>query len=112
MIEKIHNSLNDGICISSLTLAELEYGIAKSANPEKNADELRRFLSIFDVLEFDGEGAVCYGKIRADLERKGTPIGNMDTLLAAHAISKKFVLVTNNVREFERVDGLIVENWI
>ena len=111
LIERIHNYLNDGICISTLTLAELEYGVAKSAYPEKNADELRRFLSIFDVLEFDGEGAVYYGKVRADNERRGMPIGPIDTLIAAHAISKNLVLVTNNVREFARVDGLKIENW-
>ena len=111
MIEKVRSYLNDGICISALTLAELEYGVAKSAYPEKNADELRRFLSVFDVLEFGGDGAVCYGKIRVDLGRKGTPIGPMDTLIAAHALASGKTLVTNNVREFERVEGLELVNW-
>jgi len=111
MIKKIHDCMHDGICISTLTLAELEYGVAKSAYPQKNADELRRFLSIFDVLEFGGDAAICYGRIRTKLERKGTPISPMDTLIAAHALARNQTLVTNNVREFERVNGLRLENW-
>ena len=112
LIKKIHDCLNDGICISTLTIAELEYGVAKSAFPQKNADELRRFLSIFDILEFDGDAAICYGRIRANLERKGTPISSMDTLIAAHALARGQILVTNNIREFERVEGLRLENWV
>jgi len=109
--EKVHRHMLDGLCISAITLAELEHGIAKSAYPERNADELARFLSIFDVLAFDGEAATAYGKIKADLQRKGTPISPMDTLIAAHARAARLILVTNNMREFERVDGLTLENW-
>ena len=111
MIEKVRSHLSDGMCISVISLAELEYGAAKSAYPAKNADELRRFLSVFDVLPFNAEAAAEYGKISADLRRKGTPIGPLDTLIAAHALASGKTLVTNNVREFERVAGLDLVNW-
>ena len=111
IMEKVHQYMLDGICISAITLAELEHGVAKSAYPERNADKLAQFLSIFDVLSFDGEAATAYGIIQADLQRKGTPIGPMDTLISAHARAEGLTLVTNNLREFERVEGLTLENW-
>ena len=111
VIEKVRRHMSDGICISAITLAELEHGVAKSAYSERNADELARFLPIFDLLPFDSEAATMYGLIRADLQRKGTPISPIDTLIAAHAKATGLTLVTNNIREFERVDGLILENW-
>lgn len=87
-------------------------GIEESAYPEKNALALNQFLSIVDVLPFDDEAASEYGKICAALRRKATLIGVMDMLIAAHAKAKALVIVTNNVREFERIEGLVLENWV
>ncbi|MEX2605503.1 MAG: type II toxin-antitoxin system VapC family toxin [Gracilimonas sp.] len=100
------------IAISSVTLAELQYGISKSSKPQKNQEALELFLLPLDILDFNGKAAVEYGKIRADLERKGTPIGSLDLLIAAHARSLETTLVTNNEKEFRRVEKLNVENWI
>jgi tRNA(fMet)-specific endonuclease VapC len=100
------------VVISSLTLAELKYGIAKSVKKEANRTKLEYFLYQFECLPFDAEATSCYGDVRIQLESKGTPIGPLDTLIAAHALSLDATLVTNNVREFERVDGLAIENWI
>lgn len=114
--EKILNTLkeklNDGICISAITLAELAHGVEKSAARDKNRAALLRFLSILTVLPFDDLAAVEYGAVCADLQRKGTPIGTMDMLIAAHAKTEGLILVTNNTREFERVQGLTLENWV
>jgi tRNA(fMet)-specific endonuclease VapC len=100
------------IGISSITLAELEYGAAKSAQPKKNREALEEFVSPLDIATFDRDAAESYGRIRATLERKGLPIGAMDMLIAAHALSLGANLVTNNEAEFRRVSGLRVENWI
>ncbi len=108
----LHSSMDDGIAISAITLAELIHGIEASAYPEKNALALNQFLSIVDILPFDDEAAAEYGKICAALRRQGTPIGVMDMLIAAHAKAKGLTIVTNNVREFERVEGIVLENWV
>lgn len=100
------------MCISSITLAELEYGVEKSSYPEKNRVALTMFLSGITVLPFDDAAAIEYGRIRADLEKKGTPIGPNDMLIAAHAKSHRLPIITNNTREFDRVDDLKVENWV
>ena len=100
------------VVISSLTLAELKYGIAKSVKKESNRTKLGYFLYQFECLPFDAEATSCYGDIRIQLESKGTPIGSLDTLIAAHALSLAATLVTNNVREFKCVDGLAIENWL
>ena len=97
--------------VSSITVAELQYGVAKSSRPEHNALALAALLAPLDVLPFDDAAAAAYGVVRADLERAGTPIGAMDLLIAAHARVLGRTLVTNNVREFSRVPGLKVENW-
>lgn len=110
-MEKIRRSTADGICISAISLSELEYGVAKSAYPKKNADELKRFLTIFNVLSFDSLASEKYGQIRTYLEKRGLPIGPMDMLIAAHALSQNLTLITNNTREFTRVDGLLLEDW-
>ena len=104
--------MNDGICISAITLAELAHGVEKSAASDKNRAALLRFLSILTVLPFDDLAAAEYGAVCADLQRKGTPIGTMDMLIAAHAKTEGLILVTNNTREFERVQGLTLENWV
>ena len=100
------------IYVSSITIAELEYGVAKSHFPEKNTIALIEFLSIFHILPFDDADAVECGMIKRDLEKKGKIIGPMDLLLAAQARAKQFILVTNNTKEFERVEGLKKENWV
>lgn len=97
--------------ISSITLAELHYGIEKSLFPDKNREALEKFLTPIEIIDFGFEASNEYGKIRAELERKGTPIGPLDMLIAAHAKSLNVILVTNNEREFERVTNLKIENW-
>lgn len=99
------------IGISSITLSELHYGVAKSAHREKNAKALDEFIIPLEVVSFDEEAAHIYGDIRAVLERAGTPIGSMDMLIAAHAISLGIPLVTNNTREFERITALNIIDW-
>jgi tRNA(fMet)-specific endonuclease VapC len=100
------------IGISSITVAELDYGASKSRHATKNRIALDQFISPLDVAAFDREAAAAYGRLRAALEQKGTPIGSMDLLIAAHALSLGVKLVTNNTREFRRVPGLRVENWV
>ena len=104
-------NMQKGLCISAVTLAELEHGAAKSDFPEKNRLALAKFLTIIEVLPFDGRAAGEYGRICAFLQKKGTPIGTMDMLTAGHASAADCVLVTNNEREFVRVPGLRIENW-
>ena len=103
-------SLGD-VAISSITLAELYYGIMKSSNPKKNQEALDKFLIPLEILEFDYNATIEYGKIRADLEKKGTPIGPLDTLIASHVKSLNLTLVTNNEKEFARIPDLKIENW-
>lgn len=99
------------VLLSSVTLAELRFGVAKSARGEVNRQRLERFLVRFEAADFTSEDASAYGPIRARLETRGTPIGPLDTLIAAQAVRLGAVLVTNNVREFGRVEGLAVETW-
>lgn len=99
------------LCISSITLAELEFGACKSSNPPKNKLALKIFLAGIKILPFDEKAAAEYGDIRATLEKRGTPIGANDLLIAAHARALQLTLITNNLKEFERVENLKVENW-
>jgi tRNA(fMet)-specific endonuclease VapC len=99
------------IGLSCITVAELEYGVAKSNYVEQNNIVLKNFLLPLKILPFDEQAAATYGKIRQYLEAKGTPIGPLDLMIAAHAKANKLTLVTNNVKEFSRVPGLLVENW-
>lgn len=99
------------ICVSVVTYAELMHGVEKSMAIEKNRIALSLFLSPITVLDFHALAAEEYGKIRAELERQGRPIGTMDMLIAGHAKSEGLVLVTNNTKEFCRVEGLMVEDW-
>ena len=99
------------MCISSVTYGELMHGVEKSMAPEKNRLAISLFLSPIAVLDFSAKAAEEYGKIRAELERKGMPIGPMDLLIAAHAKAEGLTLVTNNTREFCRVENLPVEDW-
>jgi tRNA(fMet)-specific endonuclease VapC len=99
------------IGISSITVGELWYGVAKSQHRRTNAQALQQFLLPLVVTTFDEGAAEVYGEIRAALEKEGRPIGAMDMLIAAHALSAGVVLVTNNEQEFARVPGLLIENW-
>lgn len=112
VIERFRTLKPSDVCISSVTFAELEYGVAKSVMPERNMDALAMFVSPLEIVPFDSQAAAVYGKISAELERAGRVIGAMDMLIAAHAISLNIPLVTNNTKEFERVGGLYAENWV
>jgi len=100
------------IGISSITLSELRYGVAKSTHQEKNTKALDEFITPLEVVSFDEDAAHIYGDIRAALEKAGTPIGSMDMLIAAHAVSLGIPLVTNNTREFVRIPILNIIDWI
>jgi tRNA(fMet)-specific endonuclease VapC len=99
------------IGISSITLAELQYGVAKSRYVQRNQQALSEFMVPFEIAGFDERAAEHYGSIRADLEKKGKAIGSMDMLIGAHALSLGVTLVTNNVKEFRQIKDLIVANW-
>jgi tRNA(fMet)-specific endonuclease VapC len=99
------------IAISSIVLAELQHGIFKGNRQSEDREVMIDFCSPLEILPFDELAASTYGRIRSSLERAGTPIGPLDTLIAAHAMSHDCTLVTNNENEFRRVDGLPVENW-
>jgi tRNA(fMet)-specific endonuclease VapC len=99
------------VAISSITGAELVFGAAKSGSP-RNQQALDKFLAPLDVLPFDEAAMRRYGALRSELERRGTPIGALDMLIAAHALALRTTLVSNNLREFRRVTGLSVENWL
>ena len=99
------------LAISSVSVAELAYGAEKSERPTENRRAVEEFLALLDVLDFDGAAASHSGQIRASLAAAGTPIGGYDVLIAGHARSRGLVVVTNNTREFERVSGLLVEDW-
>lgn len=101
----------EDLCVSSVTLSELEYGAAKSANPGKNRLALAEFMTPLSVMPYDDAVAPVYGRVRADLERAGTPIGPLDTMIAAHALALGMTVVTDNEQEFSRVVGLKVQNW-
>ncbi|MCE9554422.1 MAG: type II toxin-antitoxin system VapC family toxin [Planctomycetes bacterium] len=98
--------------ISSITLAELRYGVEQSAQPAQNLVALTKVVAPLVVAYFDARAAEEYGRVRSDLERRGQTIGPLDTLIAAHALSLGSILVTNNEREFRRVKGLRVKNWL
>lgn len=100
------------IGVSTITVSELQYGVAKSRHPEQNQRRLDEFLAPFPLVPYDERAAAVYGVIRSQLEKRGLPIGPLDLLIAAQAISRGLVLVTNNSREFEGVKALHLENWV
>ncbi len=112
LLKRLSDMDPSDVCISSLTYAELVHGVEKSKEVERNRFALALMLANFEILDFDVNAANDYGKIRADLESKGEPIGPFDMLIAAHALSRDCVLVTNNTREFQRVAGLKVVDWM
>ena len=111
ILERLKNALPSGVGISSVTLAELEYGVRKSIQVERNELALLQFCALPEIFPFDDAAARQYGIVRADLEKKGKLIGGMDMLITAHALSLDLTLVTNNTREFQRVAGIRLENW-
>ena len=112
ILERFRTLSPSDIVISSVTLAELEYGVAKSSSPLQNRTALNGFLAPLEIVSLDDRAASLYGEIRSYLERQGKVIGAMDLLIAAHARSLALILVTNNVREFKRIPELQVENWV
>jgi tRNA(fMet)-specific endonuclease VapC len=106
------NSLAEQLCISSITLGELHYGAEKSARRVDNLTAIEHFVARLDVLPFEAKAAAHYGQVRAELERAGTPCGPHDMQIGGHARSEGLIVVTNNLREFNRMPGLRVENWV
>lgn len=102
---------NERPLISSVVLSELQYGVRKSRWRKANQTLLDEFMLDFDVSDYDASAAVFYGELRTDLEKRGKPIGPMDMMIAAHALSLEATLVTHNTREFAQVKGLRLENW-
>lgn len=111
VFQKLQEVDPEDVCVSSITYAELVHGVEKSAAIEKNRLALSMLFANIEILNFDVDAANCYGKIRADLEKKGTPIGPLDMMIAGHTMSKGYIVVTNNVKEFSRVPNLKIENW-
>jgi tRNA(fMet)-specific endonuclease VapC len=111
ILRRIEGKAYGEVVISSITFAELMYGVAKSRFQKQNQRAAHVFFAHFPILPFDEAAAEAYGPLRAKLESQGKPIGPLDTLIAAHALSIEAAVVTNNVREFSRVVGLSVENW-
>jgi tRNA(fMet)-specific endonuclease VapC len=106
------NSLADQLCISAVTLAEMIYGVEKSTRPVENLAVVEQFAARLELLPFAERAAAHYGQLRAELERHGTPIGGYDMMIGGHARSEGLILVTNNRREFQRIKGLRIENWV
>lgn len=111
VIKKFLSHDPEELCISAITYAELMHGVEKSMAVEKNRIAMSLFLSPITILQFDERAAEEYGRIKAELEKKGTPIDPMDTLIASHTKSRGLIIVTNNTREFNRVAGLTIEDW-
>ena len=111
VISRLKIKKQEDINISSITIAELEFGVENSKFPDRNRMALLEFLSIFTVLPFDDKDAQEYGRLKLYLKKQGNMIGPMDLLIASQAISKGMVLVTNNVKEFQRIPDLEIENW-
>ncbi len=111
VFQKLQEVEPEDVCVSSVTYAELVHGVEKSVAVEKNRLALSILLANIEILDFDVDAADCYGKIRANLEKKGTPIGPLDMMIAGHAQSLGYTVVTNNVKEFSRVMDLKIENW-
>ena len=112
VIEKFKQFEMGDIGVSSITVAELQYGVEKSGNPKMNQRRLEDFLAPFDIIAFGQDAASAYGDVRFQLEKRGQPIGPLDVMIAAHAISEGMILVTNYEKEFTRISSLTVENWI
>lgn len=111
VLARFHAHRLGDIGVSSVVAAELAFGVAKSGSA-RNREALQMFLAPLAILPFDEAAVWVYGDLRADLQRRGTPIGSLDTMIAAHALSQQALLVTNNTREFAQVPGLQLDNWV
>jgi tRNA(fMet)-specific endonuclease VapC len=112
VINKFSQFAPGDIAISSITVSELEFGVTNSLRKEENTIRLDEFLVPFEILSYDQVAAKTYGVIRTQLEKAGRPLGPLDMLIAAHALSRNLALVTNNEKEFKKVKGLKVESWV
>ena len=114
VLKKMQAAGKDALCLNAIVAAELAYGVSKSEaiHQANNKKRLERFLASFEVLDWPSEALWTYGKIRRDLVAAGTVIGELDLLIGAHALHAGLTVVTNNTREFERIEGLRVENWV
>jgi len=110
-IRKLFNLHSEQLCISTVTLGELVFGAEHSQQVERNLADIKAMIARLEVLPFDNKAAYHFGQIRAELYRIGKPIGPYDMMIAGHARQSGLILVTNNVKEFSRVPGLILENW-
>lgn len=111
VLENLKNRIHSGIYISSITVAELQFGVYNSAFVEKNKISLLQFLVLFHILNFDDNDAEQFGKIRSELKKRGEIIGSYDMLIASQALSKNLIFVTNNTGEFSRIKNLKTEDW-
>ncbi len=111
MLNNIYKFTFSDICISSITLAELEYGIEKSIHKEQNRLALLYFLTLIEVVPYTEKAASCYGKIRSELEKNGNLLGSLDMLVASHAMALSYTLITNNIKELSTVNDLKLDNW-
>ena len=114
VLQRMQGAKQDGLCVSAIVAAELAFGVARSVpeHREKNQASLKRFLGVIAIDAWPSEALWVYGPMRRLLKQAGTSIGELDLLIAAHAKAKDLTLVTNNTREFERIDGLKLENWV
>ena len=112
VIERFKKIEISQVGISSITLSELLYGVSKSSKPEQNQLALTQFIAPLEILAYDDEASQYYGYLRAFLEKLGSPIGSLDLLIAAHALSRDCILVTNNEKEFNRIPNLQIDNWV
>ena len=104
--------MRSGVAVSSITVAELQYGVERSGNPVREREAVENLLAAVAILDFDSKAAEGYGLLRRYLERRGQSIGQFDLLIAAHAVAQNATLVTNNTREFSRVPALSIEDWL
>jgi tRNA(fMet)-specific endonuclease VapC len=111
VLQRLIQAGRESLAISAVTVAELAFGVAKSTRPDSQA-KLENFLSKFPIVDWGQDAAWVYGNVRKVLEAKGQRIGERDLLLACHALALDATMVTNNTREFERVEGLKLENWV
>ena len=112
VVEKIKTLAPNEVKLSSVSLAELEYGVAKSIHRDRNRQALLHFVSAFDIVSFNPHDAEVFGMLRAGLERRGQVIGPYDMQIAAQALTRNLILVTNNTKEFSRIPQLKIDNWV
>lgn len=112
ILQKFQKIKDTDVCISVITFAELQYGVERSSSKKLNQQVINDFISRLLVLPWDNKAAIEYGKLRNTLNKKGTPVGNMDLMIASHAVSLKMTIVSNNLKEFRRIPKLQYENWV